>query len=596
MRFQRCDGVLALMLYACSACTDPSLGDDRRGVLIGRVGAAPAVESARPLRATALQLGQEVRRAFAVPPDDPLRVVVARPASQVLLSIGVRGQLPTSPPVRFIVRAKTPDGWQTIFSHSVEGGERWQDHLVAAAELPTGAREFEFDTELWEADPELSPFFGSVVFSGHPSGSEGSRPNIVLMSLDTLGAAYLGSEGELEGVSPGIDRVLRRSGSFSRTFAQFGSTLFSHEALFTGRYPGDARTSRSWKARRVLPTSLVERLASHGYLTIAVTENSYVSSGFGFATGFDWYDDGPAQKKESHFAGYASRTYAQAADILERLQRVGPLFLFVHTYQVHGPYNPQTPAGKQIAARLSSGDTRGYWGVLLNARRQGDRPQAQNERRMRALYVGGVRDLDAQVEKFFSRVATFDTAEQTLIVLTSDHGEAFRNGRGTHGGLHNDVLRVPLGFHWPGHIPARENTAPVELVDVLPTILDFAHVPVPEELDGRSLAALLRTGEDPHEAPHSSFSIARGPRYAIQTERFKLTRRESSGSEKLYDLERDPRETRDVAALHPEVLARLSMLLEQRVKALGDGPSPPADDAEIDSRTLERLKALGYVE
>lgn len=103
----------------------------------------------------------------------------------------------------------------------------WQDHLINAEAFPSGAREFEFATEVASGSKKLSPAFGSVIFSGSPGSGEDRRPNIVLMSLDTLGADYLGSEGELEGVSTAIDDILRRSGSFDKAF----STVRQHPPI-----------------------------------------------------------------------------------------------------------------------------------------------------------------------------------------------------------------------------------------------------------------------------------------------------------------------------------------------------------------------------
>ncbi len=564
--------------------------------MVGRVGAAPAALPERRLHVKRLRLGRESRKAFRMTSENPLRVVVARPARHILLSVGLRGRIDPEASVHFSVRARTPDGWRSVFSRSVDTAEKWQDRLVSLEAFPSGPTEFEFETRLPEAGPELRAYFGSVVFSGAADETEEARPNVVLVSLDTLGAAYLGAERERDAASPSIDRVLRGSGSFSRAYAQYGSTLLSHEALFTGRYPRSARSPHERK--RNIPT-LVQRIASQGYLTLAVTENGYVSSAYGFAKGFDWYDDGPLATSGE------GRTRTLAVSNLEQLQRLAPLFLFVHTYEVHKPYQPRSAAARELAARLTPRDPRSYWEV--RARGDEDWRSSRDVRRMRALYIGGIRDLDAQVEQFFSRLAAQPAADETLVVLTSDHGEEFREGHVGHGGLHNDVLRVPLGFHWPGRIPARTHGTPVELVDVLPTLLDFARVPAPEGLDGRSLAPLLLTGEDSPGAPNVAFSLAAPasagcepgactePGYALQSERFKLTRRHGPGSERLYDLERDPGESMDVARRHPLETQRPLRLLESRADALG-GAQASAGEGEIDSHTRERLRALGYIQ
>jgi len=203
---------------------------------------------------------------------------------------------------------------------------------------------------------------------------------------------------------------------------------------------------------------------------------------------------------------------------------------------------------------------------------------------MRALYVGQIHDLDGQLQEFVSRIATNERAEDTLVVLTSDHGERFSEEKVGHGGLHNDVLRVPLGFYWPARIPAREHRRVVELVDVMPTILDFAGMPS-DGLDGQSLAPLLLAGEATSEAPDAALSLDSEFRYAIQDERFKLIRAHDGGQDRLHDLARDPKEIRDVAASHPSEMERLRALLDDRLASQDDQPLPAASQEEIDDVT-----------
>ena len=127
---------------------------------------------------------------------------------------------------------------------------------------------------------------GSVVFLGAPP-NEDSPPNIILVSLDTLAASAISRLGGPTGLTPEIDRILGQSRSYDQAFAPAGRTLPSHAALFSGLYPhNNSRT----KVQEVTFDSLVPELANQGYLTMAITENGYVSSRFGFSQGFDQYD------------------------------------------------------------------------------------------------------------------------------------------------------------------------------------------------------------------------------------------------------------------------------------------------------------------
>ena len=112
-------------------------------------------------------------------------------------------------------------------------------------------------------------------------------------------------------------------------------------------------------------------------------------------------------------------------------------FLLIHTYQVHNPYEPQSPGGKEVAATLSPGDQRKYWQLLGSI----GRPKVR--RRLRALYLGEIRDLDSLFAGFEARIGATEKSDDTLLVVTSDHGERFSEDGVGHGGLHNDVLHVP---------------------------------------------------------------------------------------------------------------------------------------------------------
>ena len=568
--------------------------------------------SATTPRSIPLALDQLSRHARA----GSFEIESGEPVSQLRFSIGVRGGDRATGPARFAVAAQRGEGWETVFEEVLRPGPRaWHDRVVDLPEGLRGASRFRFESSLEGADPALllEAYFGSPVLLAR---REDTRPNVVFLLLDTLGASYLGHFGEFAGVSPSIDAFLADAYSFRRAYSQYGATLTSTTSLLTGLYPVHHGNYGGRASLMTRIDSLVEEFAATGYFTAAITEGGFVSSGWGTSAGFDWYDNGPPQ--QSTTAGFAPRTFPEAKRWLREHALDNRFFLVVHSYEVHAPYLPRTQAARAMIERVSARDTRplpGRW--QTNAMRSHNAGRGkispQDLQRMKGHHLATVHELDEFVGGFLDELAALGLEDETLVVLLADHGDQFgERGKVGHGeSLHNRVLHVPLGFRWPGRIEPGESPAPVQLVDVMPTVLELIGEPVPAGLDGRSLAPwILREPELP--APRAAFSELRGPnsecerldldrhcrlyRYSVQTERFKFVSSEVPPGEVLYDLDVDPAELQDVAAEHPEELARHRALLKAY---LADGRVDEADAGEeqaLDPTTRGRLQALGYIQ
>jgi len=218
--------------------------------------------------------------------------------------------------------------------------------------------------------------------------------------------------------------------------------------------------------------------------------------------------------------------------------------------------------------------------------------------------------VDRIVPAFVHNVKALAGGRDTLVIVTADHGEEFgEHGKVEHGEtLYNTALHVPLAFYWPGHVAAGESSSVVELVDVVPTILDLLGLQESERLDGRSLTpALLRRGELPSRPAYAELRSAWGvcrenglpedcrvDRYAVQTDEFKYVRSKVPKFERLYDLRADPSEEHDVAGKFPDELRRDRILIDAYVEQAA-ATSTPAPTAVMDNATRERLRALGYL-
>lgn len=592
---------LALLALSSVSCGSPAPPGPPPYAVIHRV------DEARGRHAEPLKLRTESRNALGLPAGDAFDVSLPAPARGIVFSTAAR----TPRAVRFTIRARAGGEWREIFSVTRSPGPpAWLDHRVGAELIPPGATRFRFETAAVDQTAgEAMPYWGSIRFlGGRPALRD--APNVVLVSLDTLSAAHLSSFDNVPGVSPHIDAFLDESFSFRRAYAQYGNTLVSHASLFSGLFP---------RHHSLYPhspfstfTSLVETLAAAGYETAAVTEGAYVASNWGFGRGFDAYDDG-SLGLETQMAGHAQQTFDQAAAWLAERAEQNRFFLFVHTYEVHIPYVAESEAEEAVVRRITSGELRRFPAALQAQRtlghNNGRNPLSPEDLAyLQALQSAEILRLDGIVGRFLERIEELGLDDDTLVVLTADHGDQFgEGGKVGHGNsLHNYVLHVPLGFRWPGRIRPGHSDDPVQLVDVLPTVLELAGIPAPGALDGRSLAPLLRGEALPVRPAFSEMLSALGEcqrlgltdncrldRYAVQTQRFKLISSSVPRSDRLYDLAEDPLETRDVSTEHPDELARLRALLA-RYLSTPAGASASSGSAPLDAQTLRQLEALGY--
>jgi hypothetical protein len=230
-----------------------------------------------------------------------------------------------------------------------EPGAGWVDRAVPLPEEGVGRLRFEIDgnpERSWWARPRLD-------CPRRPD--QLNYNNVVLVSLDTLRADRIGAYGGRNELTPHIDRIARQGVLFERAYASYPNTMSSHASLFTGLLPSEHGVLPG-RARSVSEQTevLAEVFADAGYATAAFTENGFVSSKWGFAQGFDLYHDGSNLVRGSSFAGRAEDTFGRAINWLSQ-KPDSPVFLFVHSYQVHTPYSPPLREIARLAARRLHG-------------------------------------------------------------------------------------------------------------------------------------------------------------------------------------------------------------------------------------------------
>ena len=452
-----------------------------------------------------------------------------------------------------------------------------------------------------------------VVLAGSCRRSEDPpKPNLVLVSIDTLRPDHLTAYGYERPTSPVISRLADEGIVFEQAFSQSPKTATSHMSLLTGVYPPAHRVA-NWGERRVRRLSadsptLATLLARLGYRTEAHTDGGNVSARLGFGQGFERY-------VEHRGAGTVFDGARQALDQFAEEDGAGtraPFFLFVHTFEVHDPYLPPAEYAAEFVDPSYSGDIIGsreelerlvgsgnYWASHEEYWNRVDREDPADLQHLQDLYDAGILYTDVQLGTLMDHLRSLDLDAETIVVVLSDHGEEFlEHGGFLHNSLFQEILHVPLIFRFPEGLALptglRIQTI-VRLVDVLPTLLEVMGLPAPEHLQGHSLMPLIGEGEAPTRPVFSQW-LAGGRIVALRDGDWKYIR--VKRQEQLFDLSEDPGESVDRLSVRPEVLARLQAEVNEIIGesfAFAEAQTPTRPP-RLDEETREQLEALGYLD
>ena len=441
------------------------------------------------------------------------------------------------------------------------------------------------------------------------------RPNVILVSIDTLRADHVGAYGYGRPTTPALDALAKDGVRFANAYASSPWTLPSHATLLTGTEA--ARHKVRYEDERLDPglATLADLMRSAGYFCGATTGGGFLSPAYGFSKGFSSYEMGQGDIAGPRLAEAAAR----AALAWLEANADKEFFLFLHTYQVHSPYFSPPPYDTMFTgpgAKWKKFDTMEDLGGKLAFYK----PLSEDERRnVVGLYDGEIRYTDdALIGPVVAALKKRGLYDDTLVVVLSDHGEEFyEHGSWGHShDVYDESLRVPLVMKFPKSRRAGAGPAPVvRLTDVLPTILEEAGVPFdPAAFDGRSLRPVIdgrETADRPVTADLADNVLGyRTPqRIAVSAGRDKLIMNEAFKAEalapfpapppaappiELYDLARDPGERANLVADPAKAaagrdLARTASGLAKVLQAKGAAKSGMTKALE------EQLRALGYI-
>jgi arylsulfatase A-like enzyme len=526
-------------------------------------------------------------------------------------------------PVEFRLAVESTDGPRDLIDDTLDPlhDKGWSEHTADLGTLAGQTVRFRFATRVIPragADPAASfglPLWGAPQIV-EPRRRDGRR-NVVLISLDTLRGDHL--DGSLDGIPimPELRRIAERGTAFENAFSTYPSTSASHMTMFTGLYPSTHQVVFATHTLAATIPTLPEILAAHGYATVGVTEDAMLAAQAGFMRGFDYYREFKGRTMWET-VGQIEKTFSTGLRWIE--QHPGErFFLFLHTYEVHTPYEP--PAEYDVFKTWERDGTR----APIDA----SAPKFVVDRHR---YAGEAHYTDVVVKQLFDRLAELGVLDDTIVVVTSDHGDEF----GEHGMIghaktaYDEVLHVPLVIVAPGVVPrGKRVTTPVSLVDLMPTLLSLVHVDLPPDVQGRSLLPLLRGTPFPQQrvlyAEAPPWGSGTGRRVSARIAGFKWIASDVAGvPAEIYDLTVDPGEKARVSdpalvAVGEELVRayRASDAVQTAsdaqdasngkdaavAKDTPNAKDSPAEDAplvsskpELDERTIEKLKHLGYVE
>lgn len=384
--------------------------------------------------------------------------------------------------------------------------------------------------------------------------AESSRPDILFVLIDSIKASHLGCYGYTRETTPNLDRFAEEECVRFETVIPGGSwTVPAVMTLFTS-LPADEHG-------RVLPDlphdetviTLAETLRSAGYETVGITANGMVSHRFGYAKGFDFYDDYSATLPPDAGMMKAASGYAKGMALtrmgLNRLKRRDPskpLFLFLFYMDPHWDYAPPPPFDAKFST-MGKPPVRNVWALTA------DKATPTVRQRVIDAYDGEIAYCDMSVSNLLAAVSATPRWNDTIVIIAGDHGESFwERGFSGHGNsLYDEELKVPLMIRIPknrGFRPGTVVRGQVGGIDLAPTLLDLAGVPIPRSWKGISLRSAMMSGVSEGRPVVAETRVrANLWQRAVRTDRYKVIAVDDFEMPgEVYDLQSDPGETNDL--------------------------------------------------
>ena len=417
------------------------------------------------------------------------------------------------------------------------------------------------------------------------------KPNVILITLDTTRADHLSCYGYSRLTSPNLDRFAEESVLYTNCVSTTSWTLPAHASLFTGKYISshgvrhhpkgplhladavdEDRTQITIRARGLsaYEITLAQLLKADGYQTAGVAGGPWMKRIFGLDKGFEFYDDEQILRSGGRSADLINECAFAWLDQAAK----EPFFLFLNYFDPHYPFQPPDE----------------YAGIF--ARKKPGIELAKQPREVKvALYDAEIVYMDVFLGRLFDKLKADGLYENTLIIVTSDHGELLGEDRKWGHGkyLTQEEICVPLIVKYPGDlVPPGRSDQYVQLVDIFTMILDHLEIPFPENIQGEVPPAIT------HPIISETYPLKKKALRSIIDGEFKLIWHDG-GINELFNIVDDPEETRNLVAGKPQVRRKLLTALEKYIESL-PSTTPSAPEQTVDKKTRDALKSLGYLQ
>jgi arylsulfatase A-like enzyme len=396
---------------------------------------------------------------------------------------------------------------------------------------------------------------------------------VILITIDCLRADKIG-----QGITPFLNELVEHGVFFSQVVTAADTTASSHASLFTSVYPPSHGVSRLAKRFHVAQPTLAEVMQQHGYRTAGAVSVEYLSSFFGLSKGFDDYFDTSGLDILFHQATRWNLTSRIAFSLRRRL------FSMDHYWRTGDKTNQKLLRWIEMNYEMPFM----AWIHYFDA----------HEYKSRAEYESQLQFVDSQVRELFNFLQQNDIADDTLFVITSDHGEAFgeHNNTGHKAtGLYDEAILVPLILYWPTELSSQRVDYQVRTIDIAPTILQMSNLDIPPEWLGVSLMPLVIGQENEHrDAICYSYPTSSGTR-CIRTGEWKYIHYDDQ-ADALLNLSDDPSERWNLIASKDQQ----ATLNELKAKIFDIENGIARTDEKLSEKdnemVLDMLRSLGYVE
>ncbi|MCK4413404.1 MAG: sulfatase [Candidatus Eisenbacteria sp.] len=436
-------------------------------------------------------------------------------------------------------------------------------------------------------------------------------PNIVLITLESVRPDHLGCGGCPQAVSPAVDALAEEAMIYDDAHAVTSWTLPTHASIFTGLYPTAHQTTGPFSRLEDNYTTLAEILSEKGYQCGAVISGPYLKTAHGLHQGFEYYNESASALSQS--SAHADVTCPQMETglrhFLTRLRDPErPFFLFAYFWDPHYDYIPPQPYDRMFVTEdCEPIDVNEYekGGIVTSKATPGEIKYIVSQ------YDGEIRWTDHHLHRFFQLLKAQGLWDNTVVIVTSDHGEEFyeHDWKGHKNNLYVEAIHVPLVIKFPGSLPRGRDSRLVSQLDLFPTILDLAGAESPGPHQGRSL--LESVPAEGHAIYHELLTARYFPKegggweqryvrnwYGVREGEYKLVTVAEERRTELYNVADDPRERANIIARDDVPKNRLMGQIQlwnqdcQAIaKAYGSG-----GDAQLDEDALENLRSLGYIQ